>query len=358
MKNRNRIIRVLLCSLMGMSITLTFAQDWPQWRGLNRDGKVSGFEAPDVWPEKLTRIWSMPVGLGDASPALVGDRLYLFVQQEAEEVTLCLDANTGKVIWECKGAGDKPGYASPILIEYKGLRQIVTAMSESIVGVRASDGKLLWRYPHKVYYDENIATPIFQDGFLIVTGCAAIYPVDRIILDGRIVATGIQKYSIHGVTKYPATPDQGIGTCVLQPDAAIAGGKVEIPIALNIPKLRVFCVLGKDARGGCYTARNSGLTARYKLGIGFPREHAILDDGHNRLALCSRLRGFLLHSFGHFGAPQDRVTRNALCRSFKILIVCLKNLSTLNTSVEMFSEQSCQQQLFMVDRVLIEHETN
>jgi hypothetical protein len=44
-------------------------------------------------------------------------------------------------------------------------------MSESIVGVRASDGKLLWRYPHKVYADENITTPLFHDGFVIVSGC-------------------------------------------------------------------------------------------------------------------------------------------------------------------------------------------
>ena len=84
---------------------------------------------------------------------------------------VALDKKTGKVMWECTGAGDRPGYASPILIEYQGLEQIVTAMSESIVGIRASDGKLLWRYPHKVHADENITTPLFHDGFVIVSGC-------------------------------------------------------------------------------------------------------------------------------------------------------------------------------------------
>jgi hypothetical protein len=44
-------------------------------------------------------------------------------------------------------------------------------MSESIVGVRVSDGKLLWRYPHKVYADENITTPLFHDGFVVISGC-------------------------------------------------------------------------------------------------------------------------------------------------------------------------------------------
>lgn len=84
---------------------------------------------------------------------------------------VAFDRKTGKVIWKCTGAGDQPGYASPIVIEHQGLKQIVTMMSESVVGVRLTDGKLLWQYPHKVYADENITTPLFYDGHLIVTGC-------------------------------------------------------------------------------------------------------------------------------------------------------------------------------------------
>ena len=84
---------------------------------------------------------------------------------------VALERRTGEVIWKCLGAGDRPGYASPILIEHQGLKQIVTPMSKAIVGVRASDGKLLWRYPHEVYTDQNITTPLFHDGFLIISGC-------------------------------------------------------------------------------------------------------------------------------------------------------------------------------------------
>ncbi len=104
------------------------------------------------------------------SPLVVGDKV--ICTPGGKHVSMvALDRNTGELAWKCTGAGDKPGYASPILIEYQGLKQIVTAMSESIVGVRASDGKLLWRYAHKVYADENITTPLFHDGFLIVSGC-------------------------------------------------------------------------------------------------------------------------------------------------------------------------------------------
>ena len=104
------------------------------------------------------------------SPLVIGDKV--ICRPGGKHVSMvALDRNTGKVAWQCTGAGDKPGYASLILIEYQGLKQIVTAMSLSIVGVRASDGKLLWQYPHKVYADENITTPLFHDGFVIVSGC-------------------------------------------------------------------------------------------------------------------------------------------------------------------------------------------
>jgi len=104
------------------------------------------------------------------SPLVVGDKV-ICTPGGKHVRTVALDRKTGEVAWTCTQASDKPGYASPILIDYRGLKQIVTVMSESVVGVRASDGKLLWRYPHKVYADENITTPLFHDGFVIVSGC-------------------------------------------------------------------------------------------------------------------------------------------------------------------------------------------
>ncbi len=89
-----------------------------------------------------------------------------------EEVSMvALDKMTGEAIWECAGSENGPGYGSPILVDYQGLQQIVKPMSESIIGVRASDGELLWRHPHKVYTDQNITTPLFHDGFVIISAC-------------------------------------------------------------------------------------------------------------------------------------------------------------------------------------------
>ena len=59
--------------------------DWIQWRGANRDGAVTGFTAPSPWPENLTQKWKIDIGLGYASPIVVGNRLYLFSRQGGDE---------------------------------------------------------------------------------------------------------------------------------------------------------------------------------------------------------------------------------------------------------------------------------
>lgn len=142
---------------------------------LNGNGNLICLRADSgdvVWSCDIMREFggrNITWGLAE-SPLVFGEKV--ICTPGGKNVSLvALNRQTGEVVWKCTGVGDRPGYASPILIEYQGLQQFVTVMSESVVGVRALDGRLLWRYPHKVYADENITTPIFYDGFIIVSGC-------------------------------------------------------------------------------------------------------------------------------------------------------------------------------------------
>jgi outer membrane protein assembly factor BamB len=76
------------------------ATDWPGWRGPKRDGHLSGFSAPKTWPRSLTKKWTISVGAGHSSPILVGNRAFALVRRGENEHTLCLDAATGKTLWE------------------------------------------------------------------------------------------------------------------------------------------------------------------------------------------------------------------------------------------------------------------
>ena len=73
MRTHKRSMGVVACCVLLIGAGWVLAQDWPQWRGPNRDGLVSGFTAPQTWPKELTQKWKTTVGLGDSTPALVGE---------------------------------------------------------------------------------------------------------------------------------------------------------------------------------------------------------------------------------------------------------------------------------------------
>src|SRR5580692_1723766 len=102
MSNANRSAAWVLCILIGAIATSAMGQDWPQWRGANRDAKVGGFTPPAAWPKTLAQKWKTAVGDGVATPALVGDKLYVFSRQDGNEIIRCLDAAGGKELWQDK----------------------------------------------------------------------------------------------------------------------------------------------------------------------------------------------------------------------------------------------------------------
>jgi outer membrane protein assembly factor BamB len=64
---------------------------------------------------------------------------------------------------------DAAGYSSAIAADVQGVRTIMTLTSEAGVGVRASDGKLLWRYTQAANNTANIATPVYSDNRVFYT---------------------------------------------------------------------------------------------------------------------------------------------------------------------------------------------
>jgi outer membrane protein assembly factor BamB len=153
-----------------------FAQDWIQWRGNNRDGKVTGFSVPKTWPDELTQKWKVVVGQSDATPALTGNRLYVFARQDAQEVLLCLNADDGKELWrnayEAQSvtgpAAQHPGpRSSPVVADGK----VVTLGVAGILScINAETGKTIWRkdeFPEIVPQFFTGMSPIIVDGMCI-----------------------------------------------------------------------------------------------------------------------------------------------------------------------------------------------
>lgn len=148
------LLKLLTTSVFLLSISslASQAQDWPQWRGTNRDDKVTGFKAPQTWPQQLKQVWKVSVGLGDATPALVKNKLYVFTRLGENEILQCLDALTGKQLWQSAGYPAVAVTGPPV--SHPGPRSSVTVSDGKVVtlGVGgdiacfdASTGKLIWR---------------------------------------------------------------------------------------------------------------------------------------------------------------------------------------------------------------------
>lgn len=171
----NRILVFLFSSVFLLS-AISFAQDWPQWRGTNRDGKVAGFTAPQTWPTAFAQQWKVKVSLGDASPVLVGEKLFVFTGQDDQEMTTCLNAADGTQLWQDKYAAQPitgpssrhPGpRATPAVADGK----VVTLGADGTVScLDAATGKLLWRkdeFPNVVPVFFTSMSPLIVDKLVI-----------------------------------------------------------------------------------------------------------------------------------------------------------------------------------------------
>ena len=264
------VLSGLLIALPTVSQAQDAAGDVTQWRGANRDGVITGFAAPAVWPEQLTQHWKIDVGLGYATPLVVGGRVYMFSRQGDDEVMSAIDADSGNVLWRTSYAapftmhsgavrhgagpkstpvlsngrlfaigmtgvvtafdvesgtqvwqkpgsplvplytshafspivegdtvifhlggeeqgeltaynvnsgdvvwswdGDAPGYGSPIVGTFGGVRQLVTITKGKLVGIDVATGGLLWERPFVSSNDTNSITPVLYDQTVIVWG--------------------------------------------------------------------------------------------------------------------------------------------------------------------------------------------
>ena len=246
MKSRTMAL-IVIASLTTAGV---FAQDWPQWRGPNRDAKASDFKAPKSWPKELTRKWNVTVGEGVATPALVGGKLYVFSRQDDKEVARCLNAADGKELWLEKydslgASGPAQGFSGPRSSPAVASGKVVTIGVRGVIScLDAATGKSVWRKDDFKTWPNFFpsSSPMIVEGLVI----AQLGGRDNGALVAYDLGTGNEKWKWNGPSPTYASP-------VLM---TVGGAKLILAqtesklIAVNAADGKLQWELGAESQGG------------------------------------------------------------------------------------------------------------
>lgn len=135
---------------------------------LTESGDLACLKAADggvVWQRNILKEFggSNINWLISESPLVDGSRLIVTPGGPGAGMA-ALDKMTGKTLWTTREMSEDAGYASPIVADVQGVRTIMTLTADAGVGVRAGDGKLMWRYRPAANGTANITTPVYADG--------------------------------------------------------------------------------------------------------------------------------------------------------------------------------------------------
>ncbi|MEM8933613.1 MAG: PQQ-binding-like beta-propeller repeat protein, partial [Acidobacteriota bacterium] len=163
--------------------------DWPQYRGLDRQGAVEMSISP--WTDAgLVELWRRPIGAGFASLAIGGDRLFTSAEDGGDEVLLALDPDTGDELWRQvlgpefdEEFGDGP--RSTPTVDDRGMVYALSSRA-GLVAADGRDGTLIWtRDLHPDFggddYDRGYSSSPLIDGERLILN---VGPAD----DGAVVA--------------------------------------------------------------------------------------------------------------------------------------------------------------------------
>ena len=115
---------------------------------MTENGDLACLRAEDgsvVWQRNILADFRgrNPEWMISESPLVDGNRVIVAPGGRGAGI-VALDKMTGGTLWVAKELSDRAGYASPIVADIGGVRTVMTLTAAAGVGVRASDGKLMW----------------------------------------------------------------------------------------------------------------------------------------------------------------------------------------------------------------------
>lgn len=265
------------CPALSLSLALLAAGpaaafDWPQFRGVNRDGVSAEADLPRSWAVEGPRVvWKRAIGEGFSGISVVGDRLYTMDSDGTAEYVLALEAGSGKEVWRVP--------AGPKLIDSMGNGPRTTPTLDGgtvyavgsygrLLALKAADGAKIWEVDLSQAFAAKRPTwgysgsPLIDGDLLILEvggkegrGVMAFEKATGKVrwgaLDGDAAYASPVLMTIGGIKQYVVTRRAGSQTVAFRPDGSVLwthpGPFSVIAGALLIPPDKVYVSGGDDA---------------------------------------------------------------------------------------------------------------
>lgn len=172
----------LLIILLFIIPSICKSQNWPDWRGINRDGTYMGNGLVEKFDsEELATKWAVPIGSGYSGPTVSNGKIYvtdLKKKPSQTEGVLCFDEETGIKLWEFRYPCDYTGIGYPA-----GPRASVVLVNEKAFSLGtmgnlfcfdAAKGNVIWQKDLNKEYEIRMptwgisATPLVIDDKIIL----------------------------------------------------------------------------------------------------------------------------------------------------------------------------------------------
>jgi outer membrane protein assembly factor BamB len=144
-----RMASIALCVLT-LAVVVR-AEDWPQWRGPERNGVSKETGLLKQWPKSGPELlWKRTdIGGGYSTPAVIGDRIYLMADRKGEEFTLAISVQDASEIWATPvgkvGPNQGPQYPGPRSTPtVEGDRLYVLGSDGDLACLETVSGKKVW----------------------------------------------------------------------------------------------------------------------------------------------------------------------------------------------------------------------
>ncbi len=233
-----RILPVCLAAVVSLGMMVSAAaDDWPQWNGPARNGRLlEGGLVEKVPDGGVPRLWSQPVQLGYSGPAVVDGRVFLtdYVRKSGEisnnpgsrdrltgtERVLCFDGVSGQPLW-------KHEYDRPYAVSYgSGPRATPTVhdglvyalgAEGDLICLQADSGDVVWQ--HRLADKWGAATPLWGH-----SAAPLVYQNSLICLVGGPGSLDVALDPKTGEEKWRALTSEDTGYC---PPVLITAGETK-----------------------------------------------------------------------------------------------------------------------------------